>query len=638
MGLVILLGAIWKLLFSKPKPPTFNPTTIKFEPSKKLTSLPNIRKEVAKKKPGQIGIRLLFGSQTGTAEDFCNTLAEEAKSYNFFPEIGDLEDYDVEDLANEEMVVMCLATYGEGEPTDNAKDFYDWIMDEDREPDSLSNVKFCIFGLGNKTYEHFNAVGRRIFNRMVELGATAVYELGEGDDDAGLQEDFDNWKGKVWKPICDAFGVEFKSAEVSLTPNYELIVCDSDTKRSNSFVWYTKGINREVVDVKNPALCKVVVNRELHNLERSDRSCRHIEVKLDEKMKYQPGDHIGVFPQNDPNEVEKWIEYFNLDRNDVVKIVHKDDPNRPLLGPCTIERILSSFVDIMNPPKKKLLQALSTYTEDESEQKRLAELGASSEEGWKLYNEFVKQANRTTVEVLEHFKSCKPSFVHVVELLPQLQHRYYSISSSNKFHPGHAHITSVLVKYDTPTGRVHNGVCTTWLLDQTIDNESTLPCFIRTSTFRLPSKSETPLIMIGPGSGVAPFRGFLQERTFIAEKGPAILFFGCRRKDEDYLYEEELQQFVDNGSLTKLVTAFSREGEKKVYVQDRMMEMQNEIWDLLDKGAYVYVCGDAKQMAKDVHRCLRQIVEDAGGKSKQEAESFITSMQTSSRYQQDVWT
>jgi len=633
---VVIAFAVWKVLFSKPKPPAFNPGAIKFEPSSKLPSLANIRKESKTQKPGQVKARILFGSQTGTAEDFANVLSEEATSYNFFPDVVDLEQYDTEDLEDEAFVIFVLATYGEGEPTDNAKEFYEWLMDDEREAGAFSKVKYTVFGLGNKTYEHFNAVSRRVDARMAELGATRIFQLGEGDDDAGLQEDFDRWKAKLWEPVCKALGVEFKSAEVSVDPTYEIVVCSPEVKLSQSFTWYAKGINREVIDVKNPALFNIRVNRELHT-SKSDRSCRHLEIDLPGNLSYQPGDYLGIYPENDPAVVQQWIDKFQLDPNQIVKVVKKDDPNRPLAGPCSIERLLSSYVDILSVPKKKLLHALAVlYTSNEHEKERLFKLGASSDEGWVEYNEFIKNPYRTLLEVLEEFPSCKPDFAHVVELTHTLQHRFYSIASSLKEHPKSVHIAAVVSQAVTSTGRVHNGICTSWLAKK--QEGDRIPCFLRTSTFRMPKDPATAVIMIGPGTGLAPFRGFLQERRAIKATGHSILFFGCQARDVDYLYEDDLKSHLEDGSLNELILAFSREGPNKVYVQHRMLEHKEKLWQLLEKGAHVYVCGDAKYMAKDVHKALRTIVEEAGQKNKQEAESYITALQTSLRYQQDVWT
>lgn len=398
------------------------------------------------------------------------------------------------------------------------------------------------------------------------------------------------------------------------------------------------------------------VKRELHT-PNSDRSCLHLEVELHDKMKYESGDHIGLYPENDAYDVNQWIEYFKLDPEEIISVVSEDTPSRPLVGPCSIRSLLTNFVDLYSIPRKKLIQALATYTEDEDEKQKLEILASSDDQGWAAYNSSVKDLQKTTMELLSEFPSCKPSFVHVIELTQPTKPRFYSISSSPKQHPNTAHITAVVLEYKTGTGRIHKGVCTNWLARKNIENEThTVPCFIRTSTFRLPKDPKTPILMIGPGTGIAPFRGFLQDRRhgkfffyilkyflFIyfftcaaSERGDSILFFGCRSKDVDFLYADELREHMEDGSLGKLITAFSREQDEKVYVQHKILEMKDEIWPIL-QDAYIYVCGDAKNMAKDVHKALRAVVMEAGNKNQKEAESFITALQTKGRYQQDVW-
>jgi len=634
--LAFLVAALiaWKFLFSKrEEKPTFSPAAIKFDSAPKITLNSN-KKAKKTKKEGQIGCKVLFGSQTGTAEDFAQTIAEEAETYGFFSEVVDIEDMTPEDLADEEFVIFTLATYGEGEPTDNAKDFYDALMDESCNP--LPSLKYTVFGLGNKTYEFYNAVARRVDERLLELDAQRIVEKGEGDDDCSLQEDFDNWRRKLWEPVCQAFGIEFKSVAKVIKPTYILKEHDSAAKQSTLVTWNTKGINRNVIDVKHPVMCKIVAKRELHSPS-SDRSCLHLEIELNEKMKYVAGDHVGIYPENDPYDVNQWIDYFQLDPNQIITVASEDAPNRPLVGPCSIRRLLTNFVDVYAIPRKKLFQALAIYATNDEEKKRLELLGSSDDAGWSAYNEYIKDPQRTLLECLEDFPSCKPSFIHVIELIPPTKPRYYSISSSPKQHPNTVHVTAVVLEYKTGTGRVHKGVCTNWMARKNVESETHhLPCFIRTSTFRLPKDPKTPIIMIGPGTGVAPFRGFIQDRKHTEGRGDSILFFGCRSRDVDFLYADELQEHLTDGSLGKLVTAFSREQDQKVYVQHRLLEMKDEVWPLL-KDAYVYVCGDSKSMSKDVHKALRTVVMEAGNKTQKEAEQFITALQTKGRYQQDVW-
>eukprot|EP01095_Lingulamoeba_sp_RSL-Kostka_P017334 TRINITY_DN892_c4_g1_i1.p1 TRINITY_DN892_c4_g1~~TRINITY_DN892_c4_g1_i1.p1 ORF type:complete len:656 (-),score=271.34 TRINITY_DN892_c4_g1_i1:108-2075(-) len=644
LGSVILFLIYLVLKPAKRPPKKFKPTPILFKPtpsSLRLNNNNNNNKKVKKKKKGAINLTILWGSQTGTAEEFAATLEEEAEGYNFNVENINIEEYEYADvLPTEKMVIFVVATYGEGEPTDNARDFYDWLMEEELEEGLLEGVRFTVFGLGNKTYEHYNQMARDVETRCLALGAKSVYEKGEGDDDCSLAEDFDHWKSRLWKPICEEFNIESEAKSTVSKPNYMLKPHSNDTKLSKAVTWY-KGqkIKKGVYDEKNPCECEILVNRELHS-EQSDRNCIHMEIKLPSNMKYKPGDHYGIYPENTSELVEAYGKRLDINLDDVVSIHNVDNPNsRPLVGPTTYRRILTSFIDLTTPPSKRLIKVLAeNYTEDEEEKERLTLLSSSSDEGWKEYNSTIKNKCKTPLELLLEFPSCKPLFEHFIELMHILHPRMYSISSSYEANPETVHVTAVVVKYQTGTGREHDGICTTWLQPKAIGD--TVFGFCRSSKFKLPNDPSVPIIMIGPGTGVAPFRGFLQYRSTLeaSDLGPSVLYFGCRARDIDFLYKEELEQYKNDGVLSELYTAFSREQKDKVYVQHLLKENGKETWDLLSAGGYIYVCGDAKYMAKDVHNVLIKIAVEYGGHDEKSALSFYTKLETNNKYQKDVWT
>lgn len=255
------------------------------------------------------------------------------------------------------------------------------------------------------------------------------------------------------------------------------------------------------------------------------------------------------------------------------------------------------------------------------------------------FQSFIVDACRHVTHILEDLPSCKPAIDHLLELLPRLQPRFYSISSSSRVHKDRIHITAVVVEYTTKTGRINKGVATTWL--QPMTPGAKVPCFVRRSQFRLPNRPQTPVIMIGPGTGLAPFRGFIQERAWQKEEGKEVgethLFFGCRHQAKDYIYREELEKFVSDGVLT-LHTAFSRDGPTKIYVTDRMRENAEDIWKLIgDQGAHLYVCGDAKMMAKDVRNLIVEICQTHGSMTSEEADNYVKKMEQQKRYSADVW-
>jgi len=592
-------------------------------------------------------IKIFFGSQTGTAEEFSRKLASEAKRYKFDPIVTDLEEYDFEELATEKFVMFVVATYGEGEPTDNAREFMQQLIDPSHPSDLLSAVQFTVFGLGNKTYEHYNAVARQVDTRLEELGAQRIFKRGEGDDDASLEDDFAAWKKELWPALCTHFGLEapVEAANVLDERRWKIEYYSADSSQVANAKQTTprhlackKGTGTGT-DLNNPYLAKILVNRELHSAQ-SDRSCRHIEIELIPSIKYEPGDHLGVFPENHPSVVEAAAQRLGVDLDSYFTLFNTKD-SKIVIGPCTVRQALTQWCDLTNPPRKGVIKVLAALATSPEEKQRLELL--SDDEKHEPYGKYIKEDMRNVIELLEEFPSVKIPFDHFVEIVPRLAPRYYSISSSLKENPNRVHITSVVVEFIKPTKRRHIGVCTNWLLKQ-IPSEGhfpQVPIYVRRSTFHLPKQLKVPLVMIGPGTGLAPFRGFIQERSFLEKvegvKSENLLFFGCRHPNIDFIYKDELLAMHNDG-LIQLYAAFSRETANKVYVQHKMSEAKKAIWEALsDKGGFFYICGDARQMAKDVHQTLQQIIMECGGKTSEEAEKFIENLQKTNRYLTDVW-
>ncbi|XP_062576793.1 NADPH--cytochrome P450 reductase-like [Saccostrea cucullata] len=315
----------------------------------------------------------------------------------------------------------------------------------------------------------------------------------------------------------------------------------------------------------------------------------------------------------------------------------------PFPCPTTYRTALSHYLDITGTPRTHILRELAEYAQDQKDKDFLLKLTSSTPEGKTLYSDWVVKDRRNITAILEDLPSVKPPIDHLCELLPRLQARYYSISSSPKVNSTSIHITAVVVKYKTKTTRTMKGVATNWLTLKRPTNgiKPTVPIYVRKSQFRLPFKANTPVIMIGPGTGLAPFRGFIQERNFLRKEGKpvgdTVLYFGCRRKTEDYLYEEELEEYTKDGTLTKVHLAFSRDGPDKVYVQHLLRQNMEETWKMLEKGGHIYVCGDARNMARDVHETLEKIIMECGNMDKEKATNYVKQMQNKGRYSCDVW-
>ncbi|AET39761.1 NADPH--hemoprotein reductase Ecym_4744 [Eremothecium cymbalariae DBVPG len=628
---------------------------------------------------------VIYASQTGTGEDYAKKFAKELSSkFSLKVMCVDVENYDFDNLnslPDNVIISIFVSTYGEGDLPDAAIQFEEWL--QSLNPGDLDNVKYTLFGLGNSTYEFYNGAAKKTDKLLQEASATLVGTFGLADDGAATtDEDFLAWKDSIFEELKDVLALDER--EVGFESSYEYTVLPKDSVDTASLgepisaylpgralSFNDSGKQLGPFDSTHPFVAPITTTKEL--LKSGDRNCVHAEFDISgSNMKYSTGDHLAVWPSNSDEKVEKFLSTFDLDPDTVFNLKPKDNTiKEPFPVPTTIGSAVRYYLEISGPISRQVFGSLLQYVTDPDVKEKLLVISKDK-------NKFAKEISSKYFDLTDALlylsNGQKWSFVpweFLAETIPHLQPRYYSISSSSSSEKQTIHITAVVENFPNPTdhtlGQV-TGVATNLLrhihLSKTQQDVSDaklpvhynlsgprnlyhnykLPVHVRRSTFRLPSNPATPVIMIGPGTGVAPFRGFIRERVkFISNNeniklGKHLLFYGCR-DENDFLYQEEWPNYAKVlGDCFELIVAYSRiPSQKKTYVQHRLLEREKEVLDLINQGAFIYVCGDAKGMSQDVHKSLADILQRGKGITEEDAAEILKLFKTSGKYQEDVW-
>ena len=533
-------------------------------------------------------LTILFGSQTGTAESLAKRAAKEAGKRHFAPTVVDMAQFDLNRLTTEKNVLIITSTYGDGEPPDNAKALWTALRAGTA---NLASVKFSVCGLGDTNYTQFCQCAKDFDACLEKHGATRVAPRAECDLD--YEAPFTRWLNEA----LTAFGTNSGSETVpavppsnAATPKIESADTAAAYSRSNPF----------------PAL--LLTSRTLNGAG-SSKEVRHVEFSLEGSgLAYEAGDALGVYAHNCPEAVNEVLASLGCDGEEAVTV--------PDGSTTSLRHALTSHYDL-GKPSPELLQVYAGHA--------------------RSGNVAVAESLLHVIDVLLANSDVKLSPANLVAALKKLQPRLYSISSSPKAHRESVHLTVGAVRYEA-SGRKRKGVCSTFLADRVIPGETRVGVFVHSNrAFRPPANGDTPMIMVGPGTGIAPFRGFLHERRATGAKGRNWLFFGDQRASSDFLYREELEGLAKDGLLSRLDTAFSRDQVEKIYVQHRMLEHAAQLYAWLEEGAHFYVCGDASRMAKDVDAALHRVIETAGGKTAEQAADYVNVLKAAKRYARDVY-
>lgn len=615
---------------------------------------------------------IFWGSQSGTAEGFANRLAREWHlRFGLEVLVADLSDYDIGTICKipkTKLAIFILSTFGEGDPSDNSAGLWHWIR---QSPPLLPNLRYAAFGLGNSNYKHYNRVVDVVVDALTKATATALLPAGRADDaSGGTEEDFISWK----MDVSEILRTTLKLTERTLS--FEPSVNVREDKSLDIIDLYH---GEPVVQrATSKAVVHPITITSAHEIfSDSNRNCLHVDIDLTDlpEMVYKTGDHLSIWPVNPSCEVNRLLRLLGLtERQDnpiTIEAVSKDVRVR-IPTPTTIIALLRHYLEICSPVSRDVVLFLAQLAPTQAASTLLRNLGKSKE----AFADFQGREIVTFGRLLEYAAGPDTLWdnlplAFMVDNLKQMQPRYYSISSSSMISPRHPSITAVVSKNSLANNPVTHiyGVTTNYLL--AIKGSVSLPvgtpspyelsnqnnglssskvfAQVRRSKFRLPTLASHPIVMVAAGTGIAPFRAFISERARLKVMGKPVgrmlLFYGCRRSDEDYLYQQELSELQESlgrlensaSQTLQIITAFSRETDCKVYVQDRIAQKADEVCEMLaDHDASFYVCGSAK-MAREVARSVEGILQKQRGFDELKWRQWSEAKKGTNRWQEDVW-
>ncbi len=543
-------------------------------------------------------LTILYGSQTGNAEDIAGQLAERAEAVGLTVATYDMLDYKPRDLKKEKNLIVCVSTHGEGDPPDNAEELHAFIFG--KKAPKLDSLRFSVLAFGDASYAHFCQTGKDFDARLEKLGGQRVVDRVYLDVD--FDEPADAWMANAIDVFADELGGEAEQ------PAHPTVTILPGTAEQPAVARYSR---------KNPHAAEVLDNTVL-NGRGSAKEVHHIELDTEDSgLVWQPGDSLGVIPENGPAVVTELIGALGLNAEETVTGTD---------GETTLEYALAHDYEITTLTRP----LVEKYAERAGYDALNALLAEDKRAELAEY-----MAGRFLIDLVDDYPIPDMTGADFVRLLRRMPPRLYSIASSHAANPDEIHLTVAAVRYES-YGRARHGVASVQLADRSEDAK--LPVYIDTNkNFKLPKDDDAPIIMIGPGTGVAPFRAFLEEREDRGATGDNWLFFGAQHFRTDFYYQTDWLRWRDAGLLTRMDAAFSRDGDEKIYVQDKIRAAGSKVFAWIERGATVYVCGDANAMATDVHEALLDVIGEHGQLNAKDAAAYLKTLQKEKRYQRDVY-
>ncbi|MEH2257620.1 nitric oxide synthase oxygenase [Nostoc sp.] len=588
-------------------------------------------------------ILILYASETGTAEGLARKAARQLQRYR--PKVMALDEYSVDTLRSEKLLLVVTSTFGNGEMPGNGKRFLKWLKQQP--VGSLNTLNYSILGIGSTVYEHFCAAGIAVDKTLAKVGANCIVPLHKGDEIKGQADTFKEWLGLISRVL----GEDVTSGDATTKAASQLNI---------TFLNQAEAANLIPVEVSSDAYggklrgiaVPIVANQELlQEVISGSRSTRLIAFDLSKSnLHYETGDHVAVYPWNPPELVNRLCDRLSLNPDTYFTACYRTpdgtevEDKPPISGVMTVGQVFFEELDLtLREPFNELLVYLQSVAENPQEKHRLETWLEILQQGNDypdkiMLNKTITDNLMSVADLFDEFPSAQITLAALLELLPKQKPRLYSISSSSLLHPQQIQITVGVLQVSTDTGKIRQGLCSNYLAG--LEPGAMVRIDVRTSTFRPPTDPDAIMLMVGPGTGVSPLIAFLQHRQALLQQGQplsdACLYFGCRNHN-DFLYQQQLQTWLNQGVLSGLEVAFSRQGEQKMYVQTLMQQKPQDIWKLLSHPqCHYYVCGDAK-MADDVFEVLLAIAKTEGNLSNFEAVQFFEQMKQQKRFSNDVW-